>query len=763
MPTIAQLAVAQAAADTDELPASQGGVVRSVTRAQLVAGCQPQIVLTQGQLLGRASAGNGGPEAITVGSNLTLAGNMLSAAAPPPFAITALPAGATPAPGDLVPIGQSGATAAVPYTQFMAGLAALPAAAASAFNVMPAGGTASRTLASLAADAIAVESFGAVGDGVTDDTAAFTAAVASGHPVRLGARTYAIKGQWTIAVAGAVLLGVPGQSVLKRSAQAGGAWIAIQASGFVADGVIFDANKAQIGQDSWGVLVGSACTASAFHRCVFRNASGAVLGTGLAFQASDPAVCEHVVRDCEFGFNTVHGLWIQACAGVQVIGCRAHDNGQYGIVADYNDPAFLLKVHLIEIANNRCWNNLRGISVGNFNATNAQPPVWGNANPDALAVLVSGNICHGNTLYGISASGNGLLIEGNLLAGNGSTGNGGAAILANVSGSRVSGNLVSAATSYGIDCGGSINSDVDGNHITGATVGINCGGSLSMRVSGNRVQDCTAWAIVANNVESDGQGNTFGLACNDLSIVENWIGMSAAGMGGVWLRDGPSNVLVARNVFIGSNDAQVGKCLWAATDSVLIEGNRWNATSRFVCNPELVMGLQQVVFPDIAETVMMTAVSGPVQSMVSAYQAATAGEIVFARVTDGGTGYTHATVAIGGAGAGAMAQAVISNGVIIGIEIAAPGSGYGPLGTAVPLTIDGDGTGATATAVSGLVLSEERTVRVRCNTAVTFARAGSVPLQENWTLADLVVPAYGDVDWTVTYGTWRAARATRST
>jgi hypothetical protein len=220
---------------------------------------------------------------------------------------------------------------------------------------------------------------------------------------------------------------------------------------------------------------------------------------------------------------------------------------------------------------------------------------------------------------------------------------------------------------------------------------------------------------------------------------------------------------VARNVFIGSNDAQVGKCLWAATDSVLVEGNRWNASSRFVCNPALVSGLQQVVFPDIAKTVMLTAVSGPIQSMVSSYQAATAGEIVFARITAGGSDYTHASVAIGGVGTGATAQAVIANGAIIGIEITAPGAGYGPLGTAVPLTISGDGEGAAATTVSGLMLSEERSLRVRCNTAVTFARVGSAPLQENWTLADLVVPAYGDVDWTVTYGAWRAARATRST
>lgn len=761
MPFIDQLAPAQAAADTDELPVSQGGVVRSVTRAQLLAGMQPQLALSPGQLLGRVSAGSGGPETIALGANLSLAGNVLAAAAPP-FAVASLPAGVAPAPGDLVPIGQGGSNAAIPYAEFMGGLATLPSVNAAAFTLTPSGAATSRTLASLAADAVAVESFGAKGDGATDDTAAFAAAAASGHPIRLAARTYVVNGQWTVATPGVALIGVPGGSVLRRMAQTGGAWIAVQANNFVADGVIFDANRAAVGQDSWGVLVASGCTQSDFHRCAFRDAAGATLGTGLAFQASDPALCQHVVRDCEFSGNTVHGVWVQACAGVQILGCRAHDNGQYGIVADFNDPNFVQKVHLVQIENCRAWNNLRGISVGNFNADNQQPPVWGNANPDALAVLVSGNVCHDNTVYGISAAGSGLLIEGNVLVNNGSVANGGAAILANVSASRVAGNVATGAAAYGIDCGGSIDSDVADNHVTGADIGVNCGGSLSVRVSGNRLQDCVAWAVVANNVEADGQGRNFGLACNDLSIVDNWIGMSSATMGGVWLHDGPSNVLVARNSFVGRNNASVGKCLWAATDSVLVEGNRWNASGRFVCNPAAANGLQQVAFPDIADTVMLTSVSGPVQSMVPAYQAATAGELVFARVTAGGSGYTTATVSIGGAGSGATAQAVVSNGAIIGIEVTAPGSGYGPAGTVVPIAISGDGTGATATAVSGLALTEDRTLRVRCNVAATFARAGSNPTQENWTLADLVVPAYGDVDWTVTFGEWRAARATRA-
>ncbi len=158
---------------------------------------------------------------------------------------------------------------------------------------------------------------------------------------------------------------------------------------------------------------------------------------------------------------------------------------------------------------------------------------------------------------------------------------------------------------------------------------------------------------------------------------------------------------------------------------------------------------------------MLTAVSGSVQALITSYQAATQGQLVFVRVTSGGSGYTAASVTPGGSGSGATAQAIIAGGVIIGIEVTNSGGGYGAIGTPIPITIAGDGSGAAAAAVSGVMLTDGRAIRIQCNVPVTFARAGSNPLQENWTLVDLPVPAYGEVDWTMTFGEWRAARVTR--
>src|SRR6185437_15735921 len=123
MPTLTDLPPAAAAADSDLLMVSQGGQLRSLTRAQLLAGVQPELVLAHNQVLGRAG-GVGDVQPLSIGPGLAMAGTTLT------------------------------------------GVPLLPE------------------------DAVPAESFGATGDGATDDSAALTLALASGKPVRLGARTY---------------------------------------------------------------------------------------------------------------------------------------------------------------------------------------------------------------------------------------------------------------------------------------------------------------------------------------------------------------------------------------------------------------------------------------------------------------------------------------------------------------------------------------------------------------------------------------------
>lgn len=75
-------------------------------------------------------------------------------------------------------------------------------------------------------------------------------------------------------------------------------------------------------------------------------------------------------------------------------------------------------------------------------------------------------------------------------------------------------------------------------------------------------------------------------------------------------------------------------------------------------------------------------------------QAAIPGEIYTIEVTNGGSGYTSASVSIGGDGSGANATANIVGGSVDSITVTNYGSGY----TVAPITITGDGSGAEARA-----------------------------------------------------------------
>lgn len=85
----------------------------------------------------------------------------------------------------------------------------------------------------------------------------------------------------------------------------------------------------------------------------------------------------------------------------------------------------------------------------------------------------------------------------------------------------------------------------------------------------------------------------------------------------------------------------------------------------------------------------------PIRENAVVKAAAQGGTIDSVQVTEPGTGYTNATVAITGDGVGATATAVVLGGQVIRINVTNPGTGY----SFANATITGDGVGATAEAV----------------------------------------------------------------
>jgi hypothetical protein len=150
MPTIDELAPASSASDSDEFIVSQAGIVRRITRAQVLNGVQSQLAVPSGSLLGSSGSGIGTPEVITVGRNLNFNGSTLSAAAAP-FIINNLPTGTVPSSGDLISMSQAGAAVAVTYGQLLNGIAGIPNINLTQALVTPAGATTVQTLGQLTA------------------------------------------------------------------------------------------------------------------------------------------------------------------------------------------------------------------------------------------------------------------------------------------------------------------------------------------------------------------------------------------------------------------------------------------------------------------------------------------------------------------------------------------------------------------------------------------------------------------------------------
>jgi len=205
MPTIKQLPLITQVNPADELPLSQGNFTGSVTVATLLGTTQPVLTLAPGVLLGRVSAGPGGPEAVGVGAGLAVAGGQVQATGADH---AGFPAAAALAAGDEVVLNSGGAPRRLPATalrglfsagpgvQISAGgaVSATPLADASAVLVTARGTPSPRALRDRAADQVNARDFGAVLDGGTDDSTAIAAAqvVAGGTAVQLPSGTAAI-------------------------------------------------------------------------------------------------------------------------------------------------------------------------------------------------------------------------------------------------------------------------------------------------------------------------------------------------------------------------------------------------------------------------------------------------------------------------------------------------------------------------------------------------------------------------------------------
>ena len=536
-----------------------------------------------------------------------------------------------------MPLSQSGAANAVSYSTFLAGLATLPAFDASPLHAMASTATTSRILAAHLSDTVAVEDFGAAGDGATDDSAAFSAAAGAGLPLRLGAKTYIVNGPVSLSSGTCLtLIGVPGQTTLRRLKQSGGVgWLTLTAPLIHAEGIIFDGNGLSGGGNA--VTVAAGCLRSSFERCTFINALSAA---GLSFSKSDPTFARHTVLGCE-AYGNANGISCAAADGLTVTACHLHDNSIAGIYVDYIDPTHAVKSRLAAIVGNQCWNNQIGIVIGDYSTTYADPATIANQTADGELCIVASNICHDNTEYGIVAQGYNLLVHGNVVYRNGGANANNGGILANAWASSVTANVVSNHLGFGIDAGAANFTLIAGNLVTTSRIGINAGGAQEPRITGNSLIAASYYGIVIYNNETNAGGAPIGVPSVDVSITDNLIDMPLGG-GGILLIDGPQKVQVSRNNFITAAGADLSLCLLPLTNSVTIEGNLLNGVSivhfadPLISAAGPVSGLNTLLYPDMADAVSILSAGSPVQSIRSLNAGNYASYVTFLTLTAGG-------------------------------------------------------------------------------------------------------------------------------
>ena len=154
--------------------------------------------------------------------------------------------------------------------------------------------------------------------------------------------------------------------------------------------------------------------------------------------------------------------------------------------------------------------------------------------------------------------------------------------------------------------------------------------------------------------------------------------------------------LLDDDFYVMTNDYNVYKCLWNAGGVGSTDKPELTTTAPFTTGDGYIWKYMYTI--TTAEALkFLTNDFMPVRTDTAVGSAAIEGGLHVIKVTNGGSGYTSATVTIDGDGSGATASATINSGAVQSITISpgSEGSGY----TFANVTITGDGTNAAATAI----------------------------------------------------------------
>ena len=329
--------------------------------------------------------------------------------------------------------GNSGATTQDVINVSNAGVVSFPQGLGNISNstAIATGSTTARSLANRFADVVNVKDFGAVGDGVADDTAAIQAAIneSVGKTLVLQLGTYLINGSGLIIPSNITIKGY-GATVKVSTTPTANLFEALSKQNIVLEGIVIDANNYVVASNI-GMFAAQLCSNVNIFNCRFINMDRfAVIFNG----GSNVTIENNYISKTTASINQNEAILVSSSAGeasnFKISGNRLVKSGMdvsmvrseisKNVISDWKFGAGITTeqdplCNTLVIAQNICYGGA-AIDVNAFRCGGIEN--W------AAYSVIEGNICFSNFGAGIDQGGLRSTIIGNVVYNNGLSGGG---------------------------------------------------------------------------------------------------------------------------------------------------------------------------------------------------------------------------------------------------------------------------------------------------------------------------------------------------